>query len=310
MTPTRNLVAGLVLLAASASGASTLAAQQRPPVVSVSFDMLPYSNLADPLPGTAEEDLTVAIANPRIQINLPVRIGRNGALVNSFRYSQLNFNYREATVPANAPDQLHELAYRLALNVPISDRWRFLAFAEPGLASDLKSVESDHLRFQGGVVFTRRLASGGSVGVGGAVQNNFGEALPLPVLNVDARSGGIRFDLRLPRSAGAYLRAGDRAEVGLAANVEGSHYRLGGAPVEGRRVRYSVISVGPTVSTRLGAITTARLSTGAAVGRRFEIQDEDANELRSIGLKPAFFVRLSFDFGSRGAAGNGKDASR
>ncbi|MEZ4588477.1 MAG: DUF6268 family outer membrane beta-barrel protein [Gemmatimonadales bacterium] len=305
MTRTPSLVAGLVVLAAS-----SLAAQQRPPIVSVSFDMLPYSSLADPLPGTAEEDLKVSIANPRIQVNLPIRIGRNGALVNSFSYSQLNFNYREATAPGNAPDQLHALSYRLALNVPMSERWRFLAFAEPGLASDLENVESDHLRFQGGVVFTRRLASGGSVGVGAAVQNNFGQALPLPVLNVDARSGALRFDLRLPRSAGAFLRAGSGTEIGLAANVEGSHYRLGGAPVEGRRVRYSVLTVGPTVSTRLGSVTTARLSSGAAVGRRFEIQDADQNELRSIGLEPAFFVRLSFDFGSRGAAGNGKDAAR
>lgn len=281
------------LLAGNGVGFSAQA--QAPPIVSVSVDVLPYSNLSNPEPGTVEDRLEVLLSNPRFEANVPIRLGEDGALINSLVYSFLDFQYRNVLVPVGAPDRLHDLSYRLTLTLPVSERWRVVAAAQPGLASDFENIEGNHWRFQGALVFRRAFGQGSTVGLGGAVRNDFGDALVLPVLNLQFETERFRVDLQPPKSVAGYFRAGQWADIGLAARVDGGFYRLGAAAQEGLRVKYSVISLGPEARFPLGTRVMGRVTGGAIVGRRFEIQDAADEELRGIDLESGFFVRVAFE---------------
>jgi hypothetical protein len=105
----------------------------------------------------------------------------------------------------------------------------------------------------------------------------------------------MRFDLQLPRSAAGYLRTDEQVEFGLAARVDGSVYRLGGAPDQGKEVRYSVVSAGPEGNVHLRHGITTRIAAGFAAARRFEIQSDPSATLRNMGFRAGFFARLGVE---------------
>lgn len=279
---------------------SRVGAQQGPPIVSASFDFLPYSNIDNPRAGTFEEALEIRVANPRFAINISVRLS-NGrtTIVNGVAFSALTFSYRGPVIPGNVnrPDELYGLSYRLTVRSRIGDSWAVTLLAQPGIASNFENVSGDHLRFQGGVVFTKIINLQTQLGFGAMVQNQFGQILPLPVLNINWRGTTARVDAQLPKQAAVLLTPGELVEIGVAAHVEGNKYRLGleSAPIDDPVIKYSNITAGPALNIRLTPRALLRVTGGVSLARRFEVTDQNDVELRKIDLKPGGFVRAGVE---------------
>jgi hypothetical protein len=286
-------------------------AQQLSPIVSASFDFMPGATVADPTPGTFEENLETRIANPRFSLSIPVSIADGRAvLVTGLTYSLLDFRHRGADLPDLLPDRLHEVSYRIAVSAAVDEHTRVDFFAQPMLATDFENVNGDHFQFEGGVVFSRRSpASRTVVGFGAMVGNDFGGRLPLPVLTVNWRGASARLDLDLPRQAALFLMPGGFAEVGLYAIVEGNRYRRGDDATAIARyepyISYSVITAGPALQLNVGRGMLLRLNGGAAVARRFEVDFEKpavvfggiavAPRDRDLDLEPGAYLRATFE---------------
>lgn len=284
----------LVLLALVSS--SPLSGQQGPPLVSGSFDFLPFSKIDNPRAGTFEEQFEVRVNNPRFALNLPVALAGGVRIVNGVEYSLLRFHLVEGFVaPPGTPESLHDLSYRLVVSIPVSGDWRLNLRAQPGISSDFNNVEGNHFRLQGGALLSTTVGDDGVVGFGAAVQNNFGEAIPLPALTFRWSGERASVDAQLPRAVSLLFRAGRFLEAGVDGDVRGGFYRIGREGARGDRVRYSVISLGPALRARMRPRAFLKLTGGVAMGRRFEIQDENAAELRTIDLEPGSFLRATLE---------------
>lgn len=289
-----TVACGTVLVCALAM-IGTAVAQEGPAIVSASVDFLPYVNLDNPRSGTFEETVETRIINPRVAVNVPLRLGDGRTtLVNGIAFSVLSFSYR-GTIPATVhrPDELYDLSYRLVVNRQLSPDWAVTAFGQPGIASDLENLSGKHVRFQGGLVFTRTFNPRMRIGFGGVVQNQFGSFLPLPAFNLNWRSASARAEIQLPQRAAILLTLTDRLELGLTGQVVGNHYRIGSerAVADDPVVKYSSVTAGVSLRARPSAIAQASVTGGFAVARRFEVTDQERVELREIDLEPGPFVR-------------------
>jgi hypothetical protein len=277
-----------------AASTPTLAQEHGPPKVAASLAFIPNSPFQHP-GSIAEEVMDVQFQHARFEANIPIRVGEGGEIMNGVVYSYLGFGYSSLAVPTGSPDALHDLSYRLAITLPLTEQWRLVGSAQPGIASDLQNIDGDHWRLEGGLAAWRGFGRGSVVGFGGAYRYDFGKALLLPTFDLQYETESMRFDLQLPRSAAGYLRTDEQVEFGLAARVDGSVYRLGGAPDQGKEVRYSVVSAGPEGNVHLRHGITTRIAAGFAAARRFEIQSDPSATLRNMGFRAGFFARLGVE---------------
>lgn len=288
--------AAVVLVLLSLVPGAPLFGQQGPPLISGSFDFLPFSRIDDPVPGTFEEEFEVRVNNPSFELNFPMALGGGLRIVNGLEYSLLRFHLVEGfPAPAGTPESLHDLSYRLVVSIPVADDWRLNLRAQPGLSSDFNDVEANHFRIQGGALVSTTFGEDGVVGFGAVVQNNFGEPIPLPALSLRWTAGRAAVDAQLPRALSLLFRAGSFLEAGVDGTVRGGFYRIGREGARGDRVRYSVISLGPALRARIRPRAYLKLTGGAALARRFEIQDENADALRTIDLEPSTFLRATLE---------------
>lgn len=272
---------------------------QAPPILSAGFDFMPFAMIENPRIGTFEETIQTRIANPRVQINLPFRISPQVALVNGFMLSALVFSYDQTVIPSgvNAPDELYDLSYRAALNIGFGEGWGLTLVAQPGVASDFENLSRSHWKLQGGAVVTRQVNRVTRIGAGALVQNQFGEVLPLPVFRLDWHNDRAGVEVRLPKTAAVFLIPNERWRIGLEGHVDGNKFRIGSdaAVVEDPIVKYSNITLGPSLSTRPTPSARITLAGGASLVRRFEISDGNQTDLRDIDLEPGLFARISIE---------------
>ena len=104
--------------------------------------------------------------------------------------------------------------------------------------------------------------------------------------------------LFLPIHAEFWYLPTESVELGLAARVGGDQYH--GEParylVENPQMRYSVVTVGPSVKLRLSKGFRLTADAGMTLLRRFEFFDGD-DEAASYNLKNGPFVKAGIQFG-------------
>jgi D-alanyl-D-alanine carboxypeptidase len=172
------------IMGAEAIGEVTGKDTSPPPMPSLSagYSLYPYRALERV--GTDERIGEVRVTTQQVSASYPV-VANEGRtrLELSAAYQRLRFDYREFAHPLKS---VHAISLAAFLRQRLTDTWGLILVAAPGYADDFEGEPSLD-------AVTSTLVAAGSyrfdddleIGLGVAVQNAFGEPLPLPVASVD-----------------------------------------------------------------------------------------------------------------------------
>jgi D-alanyl-D-alanine carboxypeptidase len=152
------------------------------PSASVGYTFFPYRTLERADTGERIGKVRVTTQQANASQAIVANQGRT-RLDLSLTYQRLQFDYRDMTHPL---DDVQAVGATVFLRQAVDDGWGLALVASPGYADDFEgpaSLDAVTLTFVGAGTyrFNERL----EVGLGIAVQNVFGEPLPLPVASVD-----------------------------------------------------------------------------------------------------------------------------
>lgn len=152
------------------------------PSASAGYTYFPYRPLSRT--GTGERLGEVRVTTQQASASYPVVANEGRTRLDlSVSYQRLQFDYRDLTHPLDSAQSVSVTAF---LRQKLTDSWGLILVGSPGYADDFKgpgSLDAVTLTFvgAGSYRFSDRL----EVGLGVAVQNVFGEPLPLPVASID-----------------------------------------------------------------------------------------------------------------------------
>jgi D-alanyl-D-alanine carboxypeptidase len=152
------------------------------PSASVGYTVFPYRTLERV--GTGERIGKLQVTAQQASVSLPIVANEGRTRLDlSVDYQRLQFDYKEMTHPMDSAQAISATAF---LRQKLTDGWGLILVASPGYADDFKgpaSLDAVTVTFvgAGSYRFSDRL----EVGLGMAVQNAFGEPLPLPVAAID-----------------------------------------------------------------------------------------------------------------------------
>ena len=172
------------IVAAEVLGAVTGKVTSPPPTPSASagYTYFPYQTLERA--STGERIGQVRITTQQVSATYPI-VANDGRtqLDLSLAYQRLQFDYRDMTYPLSSAQSVTATAF---LRQKLSDPWGLILVAAPGYADDFKGPASlDALTLTFVAAGTYRFSDRLEVGLGVALQNVFGEPLPMPVASVD-----------------------------------------------------------------------------------------------------------------------------
>jgi len=152
------------------------------PSASTGYTFFPYRTLERA--GTGERIGKVRVTTQQASASHPIVANEGRTRLDvSLAYQRLQFDYRDMTHPLDSAQAVSATAF---LRQRLTDAWGLILVAAPGYADDFHgpaSLDAVTLTFvgAGSYRFSDRL----EVGLGVAVQNVFGEPLPMPVASVD-----------------------------------------------------------------------------------------------------------------------------
>ena len=172
------------IMAAEVVGAVTGKDVSAPPTPSFSagYTSFPYQTLERA--GSGERIGKVRVTTQQVSASYPIVANEGRTRLDlSVAYQRLQFDYRDMTHPL---DSAHSIGATAFLRQKLTDTWGLMLVASPGYADDFKgpaSLDAVTMTFvgAGSYRFNDRL----EVGLGVAVQNAFGEPLPMPVASID-----------------------------------------------------------------------------------------------------------------------------
>jgi D-alanyl-D-alanine carboxypeptidase len=165
---------------ADATGKDTSA----PPLPSASagFAFYPYRTLERSGSGERIGEVRVMTQHATVTQPIVANAGRT-RLDLSLSYQRLQFDYRDMTHPLGSAQSLGTTAF---LRQRLTDAWGLVLVAAPGYADDFEGRASfDAVTLTSVAAASYRFGDDLEVGAGVAVQNVFGEPLPLPVASVE-----------------------------------------------------------------------------------------------------------------------------
>jgi hypothetical protein len=287
------------------------------PGVSFSFgyDYFPYANFADPSDDNADiqqllEEVEMRISTLKFKMSYPVALSERTFLMHELSYDRLNGNYKNWTSALGEKIELaHAVKYNLMLRHILSNKWYLVAFLTPGLASDFKAkLSTDDLSIEAALVFVRQFSQKFALGFGAAYSRQFGEPFPLPVLALEWNNGSnLRINAIVPSSFDLWYMLSPSVELGLVLHTDGNMYH-GDEDIYGGskpRMRYSVITIGPSVNVRFTDWLKMNVNGGYTLLRRFEFTNEDVivndinigNIKAEYDLKNATFFKVGLQIG-------------
>jgi len=272
------------------------------PSVTLSCDVLPFQDFADPIDtggGNYINNAQTRLSKTRISFSLPVMFSEGRTvLINEFSYQLIDFEYRNFSIPIS---RLHAASYTMMLHHQLSEKWSMLALGTPSMASDLKAdISEDDFNFQAAIVFIRRFSERLSVGLGAAYTTQFGSADPLPVLAFDWNNGkNLMVKAILPASLEFWYRSSSRLDLGLLVSGDGNNFH--GDPdvydVANPEMRYTMLTIGPAAKISLSKKLKLKLEAGLIGLHRFEWYG-DGIEVGTYDLEPSQYVRFGLTFGN------------
>jgi hypothetical protein len=152
------------------------------PSGSAGYTYYPYQTLKRA--GTGERIGEVRVTTQQASATHPIVANEGRTRLDlTLAYQRLQFDYRDMTNPLDSVQAVSATAF---LRQKLTDAWGLVLVASPGYADDFKgraSLDAVTLTFVGAGSY--RFSDQLEVGLGMAVQNVFGEPLPMPVASVD-----------------------------------------------------------------------------------------------------------------------------
>jgi len=218
---------------------------------------------------------------------------RNGFMATGFSYENLHFNYRNAAALGDVAriDTVHSVQFSLFYSEKMkAPNWSFRLFLGPEMSSDFASVSLEAFKLSGGFLFQRE-KNNAEVGVGVFVVDNFGRTLPLPGIFYEALlAGRHRVTVRAPTNVSWFYVPNKMWEAGLAMRISGGNYRLEEVGAfQGKQLRYSVGTFGPSLKVRLKSFLALTLDGGKVFRHKYGVYDS-RHELRDYDLRRSYFV--------------------
>jgi len=152
------------------------------PSASVGYILFPYQTLKRV--GTGERIGELRVTTQQVNVSYPiVANGGRTRLELSVGYQRLQFDYRDVTHPLKSVQAINVTAF---LTQKLTDTWGLIFVAAPGYADDFEGKASlDAVTATFVAAGTYRFSDDLEVGLGAAMQNVFGEPLPLPVASLN-----------------------------------------------------------------------------------------------------------------------------
>jgi uncharacterized protein DUF6268 len=280
-------------------------AQPPGPSFSASYDFYPFSKLTDPDAGTFLEDVEIRVATLRLKATYPMALSQTTLLIHELLYDRFDMDYVkwDKSIGGAEIPHGHAVKYNLMIMRTLSEKWSFLAFITPGLASDFRSkLSTDDFTIEAALVFVYKFSEKFSLGGGLAYSRQFGEPMPLPVIALDWNNGSnMRARAILPSNLEFWYMMSKRFELGLVLSGDGNEYhgdpdRYGG---DNPKLKYSVFTMGPSLKYRFTKTFSLNLDAGYVLGRTFEFTNEiGGTEVEDIlDLENAAYVRIGFQIG-------------
>jgi hypothetical protein len=192
------------------------------PSASVGYTSFPYRTLKRVGTGEGIGELRVTTQHASLSYPIVANEGRTRLAI-SVAYERLQFDYQDLTHPLESAQAISATAF---LTQKLTDAWGLILVAAPGYADDFEgkaSLDAVTSTFVGAGSY--RFSDNLGVGLGVAVQNVFGEPLPLPVASVDwTINDRLWLKSILPISAELTWLPIDRLGLRAALLVSGSNY--------------------------------------------------------------------------------------
>jgi len=267
--------------------------------ISITFDAFPYQNISDPARGL--EDAEVFSNTTTIAFSYPFMFNENRTQANvDFSWERRGFDYRGLAGSELDLEALYASEVSLMLTHRLSETWSLLGIVTPGLASDLRGkLTAEDFSFQAVLAGIRRTSPQFAFGMGAAYSTQFGEPIPLPVLLFDWNNGKkLRWMTILPVSSEVWYAHSARINLGILLNVKGNNFHADPDRYTSRdpQVRYSVVTLGPSVRFSLAPGLALQIDAGVVPYHRLQFYD-GSTEVESFRLKESAFLRLGFSFG-------------
>ncbi|MDD5657915.1 MAG: DUF6268 family outer membrane beta-barrel protein [Elusimicrobia bacterium] len=279
---------------------SARAEEFRPKIVETSLDyrFTGSSGLLRPRDGVANDaNVGVRPYNVRARLSRPWKAGA-GTLSASFGYELLGFEYSNWQNDERV-ERLHSLRFMLGYHRRLNEAWALRVFGGPSLNSDLKLITAKALRATAIVGFDYTLPKDhrDKLGLGLAFVQVFGKNLVLPAVSYGRRRDDYRVGVLAPaRLAGYWLPRKD-LDLGGALAFAGGNFRIEqSGSLHGKRVEYSVGTVGPSLIYRPRPGWAWTLDGGLVLRHHYAYMD--GNTLfRDLDMKRTGFVAIGAKVG-------------
>lgn len=274
-------------------------------VFSATWGFFPDSKIADTSDRPNLADVETKLGSLELRLASPIAGSPEGdyLVLGKASYDQLEFNFNNDNLPQYQPDLLHEVSIELTYRRRLSEQWFMTGMVMPNIASDFMNSDgflkgNTALNVDAGLVLNKRLNRSSGFGFGVRFTTDFGEALFLPALIYRRTTERFRVAVVLPKQIEVMYLPGPGIEIGVAGHVSGNHYRIGeeatlanNISLEEGRIKYSVITAGPSFRFGLSSNVFLSIEGGAALQRRFQVFDKDDNELDTLDLEKSFTLR-------------------
>ena len=258
---------------AVAGNSDTDTSPQAMPSVSVGYGLYPYQTLTNTSTGSRIGEMRVTAQ----QANLSYPIVTNGGWTRldlSVSYQTLEFDYRDFTHPLESVHAVNATAF---LRQKLSDTWGLMLAATPGYADDFSGPANlDATSSTVVVAGSHRFGNGVEAGLGVAIQNSFGESLPMPVASLDwPINDRLWFKSILPINAELTWLPIDALGLRAALQVTGSSYH--GAEIVYRvnnpQLNYSAAAADLGARSFILPFVHVTVHAGYTFYRRFEFSE-------------------------------------
>jgi len=191
------------------------------------------------------------------------------------------------TLSSPVPTDLHAVTASVSLWQPLGRDWAMVVSLKPGIYSDMRTWDWGAFSLQGLSEVSWRISDSVSAGLGFSYTSRFGQALLLPVLQIDWNmGGGFRLAFLAPDSGRLAYQPTDWLTLDLFGRVSGGAYRVhpdatlsqvspsGQTTTQGVSfaydLAYSTVSVGAGLRVRLAPGFYVFAESPFALSRRWD----------------------------------------
>jgi hypothetical protein len=233
------------------------------------------------------------------------RLKPSMALVQSVSYENLRVNLENA--PSDDPTEtfplndlsLQTIRYGATVLTRLDERWSLAASLQPTIASDLKeSLSSEDLRFNGGVIFRRKIDAGFSISVGLGYVNNFGASRLLPIVGFVRVTQDSLLRATLPLNLEYTRFVSERVHIGGAIRTSGGSFHVHPDipnASDKNDLNYSVGTIGPTIRLLVSRCVSMNAETGVTLYNRWRLKD-DTTDIATNNFKNTWYARAGIEF--------------